>query len=187
METEAAAQESLGLGKLGTQAEKDRRLKKKWVLFLCDFLAEILSRYLDFYCFTQMWNEKQDHLWHFSSEVSFQCKILKLPIKYREKYSESVNCTILFHLWKNIGLWETFFHFTLSLILCFLPSVQFFKNRHIFNDSLCRFSFSKGWKSFFALSSEQSVISVSRCQRSPINPSSFTFFLPVSKYRQKAN
>ncbi|XP_027625522.1 liprin-alpha-2 isoform X23 [Tupaia chinensis] len=29
METEAAAQESLGLGKLGTQAEKDRRLKKK--------------------------------------------------------------------------------------------------------------------------------------------------------------
>ncbi|XP_040451831.1 liprin-alpha-2 isoform X3 [Falco naumanni] len=28
METEAAAQESLGLGKLGTQAEKDRRLKK---------------------------------------------------------------------------------------------------------------------------------------------------------------
>lgn len=31
METEAAAQESLGLGKLGTQAEKDRRLKKKQV------------------------------------------------------------------------------------------------------------------------------------------------------------
>ncbi|XP_070310375.1 liprin-alpha-2 isoform X13 [Odocoileus virginianus] len=29
METEAATQESLGLGKLGTQAEKDRRLKKK--------------------------------------------------------------------------------------------------------------------------------------------------------------
>uniref|UniRef100_A0A8D2LM19 PTPRF interacting protein alpha 2 n=1 Tax=Varanus komodoensis TaxID=61221 RepID=A0A8D2LM19_VARKO len=29
METEAAAQESLGLSKLGTQAEKDRRLKKK--------------------------------------------------------------------------------------------------------------------------------------------------------------
>ncbi|XP_074840108.1 liprin-alpha-2 isoform X2 [Carettochelys insculpta] len=29
METEAAAQDSLGLGKLGTQAEKDRRLKKK--------------------------------------------------------------------------------------------------------------------------------------------------------------
>ncbi|XP_042671396.1 liprin-alpha-2 isoform X4 [Centrocercus urophasianus] len=29
IETEAAAQESLGLGKLGTQAEKDRRLKKK--------------------------------------------------------------------------------------------------------------------------------------------------------------
>ncbi|XP_012669612.1 liprin-alpha-2 [Otolemur garnettii] len=29
MESEAAAQESLGLGKLGTQAEKDRRLKKK--------------------------------------------------------------------------------------------------------------------------------------------------------------
>ncbi|XP_021081646.1 liprin-alpha-2 isoform X4 [Mesocricetus auratus] len=29
METEAAAQESLGLAKLGTQAEKDRRLKKK--------------------------------------------------------------------------------------------------------------------------------------------------------------
>ncbi|XP_009667838.1 liprin-alpha-2 isoform X13 [Struthio camelus] len=29
METEVAAQESLGLGKLGTQAEKDRRLKKK--------------------------------------------------------------------------------------------------------------------------------------------------------------
>ncbi|XP_075285653.1 liprin-alpha-2 isoform X2 [Opisthocomus hoazin] len=29
METEAAAQESLGLGKFGTQAEKDRRLKKK--------------------------------------------------------------------------------------------------------------------------------------------------------------
>ncbi|XP_063111280.1 liprin-alpha-2 isoform X5 [Cavia porcellus] len=29
METEAAVQESLGLGKLGTQAEKDRRLKKK--------------------------------------------------------------------------------------------------------------------------------------------------------------
>ncbi|XP_024305012.1 liprin-alpha-2 isoform X35 [Homo sapiens] len=30
METEAAAQESLGLGKLGTQAEKDRRLKKNF-------------------------------------------------------------------------------------------------------------------------------------------------------------
>ncbi|XP_077195041.1 liprin-alpha-2 isoform X8 [Paroedura picta] len=29
METEAAVQDSLGLGKLGTQAEKDRRLKKK--------------------------------------------------------------------------------------------------------------------------------------------------------------
>lgn len=61
METEAAAQESLGLGKLGTQAEKDRRLKKKWVLFLCDFLAETWSKYQDFYCFTQMWNERQDY------------------------------------------------------------------------------------------------------------------------------
>lgn len=58
METEAAAQESLGLGKLGTQAEKDRRLKKKWVSFLCDFLAETWFKYQDFYCFTQTCNEK---------------------------------------------------------------------------------------------------------------------------------
>ncbi|KAI6079377.1 Liprin-alpha-2 isoform X10 [Aix galericulata] len=35
METEAAAQESLGLGKLGTQAEKDRRLKKNFSYTLC--------------------------------------------------------------------------------------------------------------------------------------------------------
>nr|XP_044621809.1 liprin-alpha-2 [Equus asinus] len=39
METEAAAQESLGLGKLGTQAEKDRRLKKNHNEVPCYLLA----------------------------------------------------------------------------------------------------------------------------------------------------
>uniref|UniRef100_A0A8C4MRN7 PTPRF interacting protein alpha 2 n=1 Tax=Equus asinus TaxID=9793 RepID=A0A8C4MRN7_EQUAS len=42
METEAAAQESLGLGKLGTQAEKDRRLKKRRKLYQWDGPAWLL-------------------------------------------------------------------------------------------------------------------------------------------------
>lgn len=46
METEAAAQESLGLGKLGTQAEKDRRLKKKQVWrFSSSFFQLLLTLY----------------------------------------------------------------------------------------------------------------------------------------------
>uniref|UniRef100_A0A8B9UMP6 PTPRF interacting protein alpha 2 n=1 Tax=Anas zonorhyncha TaxID=75864 RepID=A0A8B9UMP6_9AVES len=46
METEAAAQESLGLGKLGTQAEKDRRLKKN--IFRHELLEEARRKGLPF-------------------------------------------------------------------------------------------------------------------------------------------
>lgn len=63
METEAAAQESLGLGKLGTQAEKDRRLKKKWVPPLSFLYWLILESNVSFcVVFMQMYNERQDHL-----------------------------------------------------------------------------------------------------------------------------
>lgn len=69
METEAAAQESLGLGKLGTQAEKDRRLKKKWVPFSRDFHWLKLDSNVRFCVgFTQTSKEKRDHLlWQFTT------------------------------------------------------------------------------------------------------------------------
>lgn len=101
METEAAAQESLGLGKLGTQAEKDRRLKKKLVTFSCDFhWLKLDSNVSSCVGFMETCHEKQDYLqWQFTTYHGFSnIKVFKAAYKIQGKYLESVNCTVSFHL-----------------------------------------------------------------------------------------